>query len=125
VINFDQSTPLYIQIMQKIKADIVSGKLKGGDKIPSVRDISESFKVNPNTVQRALIELEREGITYPQRGIGTFVCEGLDVANLLKTTLAMGYAKRFTDEMIELGLSENEMIECIKKVLEGRQDENT
>jgi GntR family transcriptional regulator len=125
VIKFDQSTPIYIQIMQKIKADIVSGKLKGGDKLPSVREISESFKVNPNTVQRVFIELEREGITYPQRGIGTFVCEGLEGINLLKTTLAFGYAKRFIDEMIELGLSENEIIECIKKVLEGSKDENT
>jgi GntR family transcriptional regulator len=125
VIKFDQSTPIYVQIMQKIKADIVSGKLKGGDKLPSVREISESFKVNPNTVQRVFIELEREGITYPQRGIGTFVSEGLEVINQLKTTLAMGYAQRFMDEMTELGLSENEIIECIKKVLEGSKNENT
>ena len=119
MIKFEQSSPIYIQIIQKVKANIVSGKLKGGEKMPSVREFSETFKVNPNTVQRVFIELEREGITYSQRGIGTFVAEGAEVINKLKTTQAEGYAKRFTDEMLELGLAKNEIYEYLEKILEG------
>ena len=119
--KFDQSTPIYIQLIQKVKADIVSGKLRGGEKMPSVREFSETFKVNPNTVQRVFIELEREGITYSQRGIGTFVTEGVEVINKLKTTQAEGYAKRFTDEMIELGLTKNEIYEYLEKIWGGEK----
>ena len=120
--KFEQSSPIYIQIIQKVKADIVSGKLKGGEKMPSVREFSETFQVNPNTVQRVFIELEREGITYSQRGIGTFVAEGSDVINKLRTTQAEGYAKRFTDEMLELGLTKNEIYEYLEKVLGGTNE---
>ena len=125
MIKFEQSTPIYIQIIQKMKADIVSGKLKGGEKMPSVREFSENFKVNPNTVQRVFIELEREGITYSQRGIGTFVVEGVEIINKLKTTQAKGYVKRFTDEMHELGLAKKEIYEYLEKVLEGQKNDDT
>ena len=117
--KFDQSIPIYIQIIQKVKADIVSGKLKGGDKMPSVREFSESFKVNPNTVQRVFMELEREGITYAQRGVGTFVAEGVEMKISLKKTQAEGYVKRFTDEMLELGMAKEEIYEYLEKYLEG------
>ena len=117
--KFEQSSPIYIQIMQKLKADIVSGKLKGGEKMPSVRELSETFQVNPNTVQRVFIELEREGITYSQRGIGTFVAEGAEVIDKLKTTQAESYANRFADEMLELGLVKKEIYAYLEKILEG------
>ena len=59
MIKFNENTPIYLQIVERLKADIVAGKLKGGDKLPSVREIAESFRVNPNTVQRVYMELER------------------------------------------------------------------
>lgn len=120
MINFEQGMPIYFQIIQKVKADIISGKLKGGEKMPSVREFSETFKVNPNTVQRVFIELEREGITYSQRGIGTFVTEGVELINKLKTTQAEGYTQKFADEMLELGLAKKEIFEYLEKILEGR-----
>lgn len=123
--KFEQSTPIYFQIIQKVKADIVSGKLRGGDKMPSVREFSENFKVNPNTVQRVFLELEREGITYSQRGIGTFVAESVEIINKLKTTQAEGYTKRFTDEMLELGLAKKEIYEYLEKILEGQRNDDT
>lgn len=125
MIKYEQSAPIYMQIIQKVKADIICGKLKGGEKMPSVREFSETFKVNPNTVQRVFIELEREGITYSQRGIGTFVTEGADMINKLKTTQAEGYTQRFADEMLELGLAKNEIYEYLEKILEGRLNDNT
>lgn len=125
MIKFDQSAPIYIQIIQKIKADIVSGKIKGGDKMPSVRELSEIFKVNPNTVQRVFLELEREGIICSQRGIGTFVSEGTEIIKKLKITQVQGYAESFADKMLELGLSKNEILEYLEKILEGKSNDNT
>lgn len=123
--KFNESTPIYMQIIQKIKADIVSGRLKGGDKMPSVREFSENFKVNPNTVQRVFQELEREGITYSQRGIGTFIVEGDDILKELKDTEAQRYTERFVDEMKELGMNKEDISKYLLKVLEEKLNENS
>ena len=123
--KFEDNMPIYLQIIQKIKADIVSGKIKGGDKMPSVRELSENFKVNPNTVQRVFQELEREGITYSQRGVGTFVAEGCEIIGKLKTTQAKKHAKRFLEEMRELGLTDKEIKEYIDLLMGEKQNENT
>lgn len=123
--KFEDNMPIYLQIIQKIKADIVSGKIKGGDKMPSVRELSENFKVNPNTVQRVFQELEREGITYSQRGVGTFVAEGYEIMEKLKTTQAQKHTKRFLEEMKELGLTNKEIKEYIDLLMEEQQNENT
>jgi GntR family transcriptional regulator len=125
VLKFEENMPIYIQIIQKIKADLVSGKIKGGDKMPSVRELSENFKVNPNTVQRVFLELEREGITYSQRGIGTFVSEDLEIVEELKTTQAQKHTKRFLTEMKELGLTNKEISKCIDLLMEEHKNENT
>lgn len=123
--KFNESTPIYMQIIQKIKADIVSGRLKGGDKMPSVREFSENFKVNPNTVQRVFQELEREGITYSQRGIGTFIVEGDNILKELKDTQAQRYTERFIDEMKELGMNKEDISKYLLKVLEEKLNENS
>ena len=125
MLKFEENIPIYLQIIQKIKADIVSGKIKGGDKMPSVRELSENFKVNPNTVQRVFQELEREGITYSQRGIGTFVAEGQEIIEKLKTTQAEKHTRRFIEEMKELGLKNKEINEYIDLILEEKNDENS
>jgi DNA-binding transcriptional regulator YhcF (GntR family) len=116
--KFNDSTPIYLQIVEKIKADIVAGKLKGGDKLPSVREIAENFKVNPNTVQRVYMELEREGVAYPQRGIGTFISEGGELVQKLRSTQAYKYTRRYVGEMKELGMGKKEVIENVESVLE-------
>ena len=117
-------SPIYLQLIQKIKADIVSGRLQAGDKMPSVREMSESFKVNPNTIQRVFLELEREGITYSQRGIGTFVSEGKELLERLRTTQGKKYTLRFVNEMKELGMAKDEVMEYLKSALEDHEDEN-
>ena len=125
MLKFEENMPIYIQIIQKIKADIVSGKIRGGDKMPSVRELSENFKVNPNTVQRVFLELEREGITYSQRGIGTFVSEGYEIIEKLKTTQAQKHTRRFLEEMKELGLTNKEINEYIDLLMEEQKNGNT
>lgn len=123
--KFNDSSPIYMQIIQKIKADIVSRKLKGGDKMPSVREFSESFNVNPNTVQRVFQELEREGITYSQRGIGTFIVEGDQLLKQIKNTQAQKYSKRYLEDMRELGMDKEEILNYLVKVLEEHENENS
>ena len=72
-INFDESIPIYVQIMQGVMWDVAVGTLAPGDKLLSVRDLARDAKTNPNTVQRAYMELERIGIVETQRGQGTFI----------------------------------------------------
>lgn len=92
--------------------------------MPSVREMSESFKVNPNTIQRVFLELEREGITYSQRGIGTFVSGGNELIERLKTNQAEKYTNRFVNEMKELGMEKDDVMEYLKVVLEEHENEN-
>jgi DNA-binding transcriptional regulator YhcF (GntR family) len=125
VIKFNESSPIYLQIVEKIKADIVAGKLKGGHKLPSVRDVAESFRVNPNTVQRVFMELEREGVAYPQRGIGTFISEEAGLMEKLRDTQAQKYTGRYVAQMQELGMGKDEILENVRKVLEGNENDDT
>jgi GntR family transcriptional regulator len=123
--KFNDNTPIYLQIVEKIKADIVAGKLKGGDKLPSVREIAESFNVNPNTVQRVYLELEREGIAYPQRGIGTFVTEGDEIVERLRSTQARKFIQRYVNDMRGLGMDDNQIVQSLEKFLEGEEHDYT
>ena len=65
--------PIYLQLMERIQTDIVSGKYKPGEKLPSVRELALDAAVNPNTMQKALSELERIGLVYSQRTSGRFI----------------------------------------------------
>ena len=73
--EFDNNIPIYIQLVEQLKIYIISGNIDLGEKLPSVRDLSISFKVNPNTMQRALGELEELGLIYTKRTSGKFVTE--------------------------------------------------
>ena len=71
--NLDSSRPIYAQIIEKVSLDIVSGKYQPGDKLPSVRDLAAQAGVNPNTMQKALSELERENLVHSARTSGRFI----------------------------------------------------
>ena len=73
--KFENHIPIYIQIIDLIKRDIVLGICKPGDKLQSVRDFALALKVNPNTVQKAYQEMERMNLAYTKRGIGRFIVE--------------------------------------------------
>ena len=72
-IEFSPNTPIYIQVMEHIKKEIVTGHLLPGDKIPSVRELASELQVNPNTIQRTFQELERDGVVVTRRGMGRYV----------------------------------------------------
>jgi len=122
--EFNDKTPIYLQIMDLIKMDIVTGKLKSLDKLPSVREMAINLRVNPNTLQRSYQELERLGIVFTQRGTGTFVGEGKNMVDDLKKEMAKEVIDSFILRMKSLGFTTNEIIESVSnETLEAKHDE--
>lgn len=124
-IQFDDKIPIYLQIMDLIKGDIILRKIKEGDKLPSVRELASELKVNPNTLQRAYQELEREGITYTQRGMGTFVTTDKNVISGMKKEMAKSVIDNFIDGMRKLGFDSDEIIAAVtEEVSNFKKKEN-
>lgn len=112
--NFDNRSPIYIQIADKLEADILSGKIKLGDRIPSVRELAVEAAVNPNTMQRALQELESRLLVTVQRATGRQVTEDSAAIEKAKAEKAGQIVKGFIDEIKKLGFSK----ESTEKLLE-------
>lgn len=112
--DFKENLPIYMQIMKLIKRKIVAGELKEGEKLHSVRELSAELKVNPNTIQRAYQELEREGLAYTKRGMGTFVTDKTGDIKDLKQSMAAEIAENFITEMKLMGFEFEEIVELIR-----------
>lgn len=104
------SIPIYVQIMDKIRQSIIAGELKPGQRMMSVRDWALEFGVNPNTVQRALTELEREGIIQSERTIGKFVTKDIELINQERQKEAELAVLQFRERMEALGFTYEEVI---------------
>ena len=111
---FNNSVPIYLQIVSEIKKQIVSGKLIPGERIPSVRELALTYKVNPNTMQKALIELEENGLIKTERTNGKFVTEDENMINKIKNDYADNLTQNYLSEMISLGITKQEIKERIK-----------
>ena len=109
--KLDDNMPIYIQIMQKVRDAIASGEWASGQKIPSVRELAGLFEVNPNTMQRAMLELEREGLLVSERTAGRYVTEDKNQIKGLKKDVAIAAADAFRNTMLELGYTPEEIIE--------------
>ena len=105
-INFDNNLPIYLQIVEKIKIDIISGDIKYGSRLDSVRDLANFYKVNPNTMQKALNELENTGLIYTERTNGKYVTEDV---NLIKK-----YKKEYVDKISNIYLETMYSVGCTK-----------
>ncbi len=108
--NLDSDKPIFIQIVEKIESDIVSGKYGPGDKLPTVRELAVEAAVNPNTMQKAYGELERLGLVYTQRTSGRFVTEDKKLIDKMRKELAKKTASEFLTRMKELGIDRDEAI---------------
>ena len=107
---------VYLQLMDIIKQKILTGEYKAGEKLPGVRELAADAAVNPNTMQRALTELEREGLLYTQRTNGRFVSPDNNSIREAKEQVAQNKAKKFIEEMNTLGLSFEEIKALLDKV---------
>lgn len=117
--NFDTNLPIYLQIMAEIKRLIIIETYKPADKIPSVRELAVSFGVNPNTVQRALSELEREGLLISERTSGRFICDDEERIKNLRITMMKEKTDQFLREIREYGFNEQELMETIRERLQN------
>ncbi|MBE5947296.1 MAG: GntR family transcriptional regulator [Lachnospiraceae bacterium] len=115
--KFTNDAPIYLQIMDEIKLRIAQGRLKPGDKVPAVRDLAIKAGVNPNTMQKALSELEREGVLYSQRTSGRFVAEQTDAETNFKISISTKHIENYVNGMRELGFDNNEIINAVKRYL--------
>ena len=115
--DLDNKRPIYLQLMEKIQQDIIAGIYKPGDKLPSVRDLALDAAVNPNTMQKALSELERSGLVYSQRTSGRFITEDEKMLKQMKTELASEHIKDFFEKMKQLGFQEEETLLLIQEVI--------
>lgn len=113
--SFDNNIPIYIQLLDYLKIYLISGVFKPGEKLPSVREFSTTFKVNPNTMQKALMELEDEKLIHTERTNGKYVTKDESLIQKLKDEYAITLAKSYFQGMKRIGLGK---AECIK-YLEG------
>lgn len=111
--------PIFIQIVERIQMDIISGVYQPGDKLPSVRDLAGIAAVNPNTMQKALSELERTGLVYSHRTSGRFITEDTQMIKNLKFSLAEEKITEFLDNMSKLGFEKSEILALIEKCIKG------
>ena len=119
--NFRNDQPIYSQLTQRLTEAIVSGIYAPGEKLPSVRELALEAGVNPNTVQRALTELEREGLVFSQRTAGRFVTENENMIVNAKLRIADERVSEFLRSMKTLGCGRQEVISLIEGAKEDEE----
>ena len=120
--KFRSDLPIYSQLVEQIKLGIVSGNLLPGERLMSVRDMATEAGVNPNTMQRALQELERDGMVYSQRTAGRFVTENMQVIEREKKKLAEEQIRSFLEAMKKLGYQWEEILSLLKEKEEEEEN---
>ena len=120
--NLDSSRPIYLQIIERAQMDIITGRYQPGDKLPSVRDLAQEAAVNPNTMQKALSELERSGLIYSQRTSGRFITEDKELIHQMKKELAAAEVSAFVAHMKQLGISPEEIRQLLAETIEEEEN---
>ncbi|MBK5261886.1 MAG: GntR family transcriptional regulator [Peptostreptococcaceae bacterium] len=118
--QFQSNTPIYLQLVNNFKHRIVSGELTAGSKLESVRDLALYFEVNPNTMQRALAELERDELVFAERTTGRFITKDKELISKMRESVAQEIIDQFILQMSSLGFSNQEAINLFIKKMEGR-----
>ena len=115
--NLDSSRPIYLQIIERVQMDIITGRYQPGDKLPSVRDLAQEAAVNPITMQKALSELERSGLIYSQRTSGRFITEDKELIHQMKKELAAAEVSAFVAHMKQLGITPEEIRQLLAETI--------
>lgn len=114
--NFDNNIPIYIQLVEQLKIEIISGKIKPSERLPSVRDLALQTKVNPNTMQKALTELEELKLIYTERTNGKFVTTDQQLIDKYKGEYANDLCTKYLSSMESIGFNKNETIKYLKEL---------
>lgn len=123
-IHLDPSRPIYLQIMEEIKRRAVRGEYMPGSRLPSVRDLAGEMTVNPNTVARVYLELEREGFVETRRGQGTFLTSEKTLIEQARNTFAEDAVRRFVEAVDALNLDNGHRAGLIDLVREQLKHDN-
>lgn len=113
--KFDNNVPIYVQLVEQLKNDIISSKYVSGERLPSVREFAIMMRVNPNTMQKALSELENMGLVYTERTNGKYVTTDKKLINNLKKEIANELSKKYFISMENIGFNRDDVFEYIKK----------
>ena len=117
---FDDKLPIYLQIIQILKADIARGKYQTGEKLPAVRELALTAGVNPNTMQRALADLERQGLLYTNRTSGRYVTEDEEMITKIRERIAEERICAFLESMSQLGFTQEQVLGLIQREREEK-----
>lgn len=115
ITDFDKNIPIYLQIEEMIKLAIIKEKYKIGEKLPSVREYAIMLKINPNTINRALLELEEEGLIKTQRTNGKYVTEDKEIIKKSKQEYIKKITNEFINKMKDINASKEEILDLIKE----------
>ena len=113
---FDNDRPIYIQLVEKLRLEIISNKLKPGERIPSVRELALEARVNPNTMQKALAEVENEGLIYTERTNGKFVTTNIKLIEKMKKQMAKEKVNNYLQDMKNIGISYKDAIKYLQEL---------
>ena len=113
--QFDPMSPIWLQVVNRIKGAVVTGAIGPGDKLPGGRDLAVQYSINPNTAARVYQELEREGLCETRRGMGTYVTENTETISALRAQMASEAADRFLRDLRMLGLDSDDAIRLLKE----------
>jgi DNA-binding transcriptional regulator YhcF (GntR family) len=114
---FAADRPIYLQLVEHIQMKIISGEYQPGDRLPSVRELAAEAAVNPNTMQKAMSELERSGLVYSQRTSGRFITENELLITNLRHKTALEQTDEFLSRMQTLGFSAEETLALLQEQL--------
>ena len=120
--QIDNKRPVYIQLVEQLKVKIISGEIELDSKLDSVRSLAADAMVNPNTMQKALAELEREGFVYSKRTSGRFVTDNKELIENERKNLVKDNVKKTLDTLINLGYTNDEILSLVEEIL--REDNN-
>lgn len=118
--NFDNNIPIYIQIVNQIKTKIISGQLLPEERLPSVRELAVKMQVNPNTMQKALTELEDLGLIFTERTNGKFVTKDTALIEKYKKEYAKELSQKYFSNMLSIGFSKGEALNYLEN-MKGRE----
>ncbi len=113
--TFENGIPIYLQILGRLRTEIASGAYPPGAKLPAVRELALEAGVNPNTMQRAFAELERDGLVYTQRTSGRFVTEDAEVLKNLRKNLSEDVIEEMCTRLMHLGMSREEIRSAVEE----------
>jgi GntR family transcriptional regulator len=113
--EFDNTVPIYLQVIHQIKKDLIQGNLQLGEKLLSTRELAIKYQINPNTASRIYKELEYEGICFTKRGLGTYVTQNQNVLIQIKDEMAETAISQFVESMKSIGFTKEDVLRLIEQ----------